>query len=59
MFPWNIVCAFVAAELSYSLLEKPFLRWRNRFSTAPENAAAPESIPLEPESGCLAASASA
>jgi peptidoglycan/LPS O-acetylase OafA/YrhL len=36
-FPWNIMCAFVVAELSYYLLEKPFLRWRKRFSIeAPE-----------------------
>jgi len=34
MFPWNIVCAFLVAELSYYLLEKPFLRWRKRFSNA-------------------------
>jgi len=31
-FPLNIVCALVVAELSYFFLEKPFLRWRRRFS---------------------------
>lgn len=41
MFPWNIACAFLAAELSYYFLEKPFLRWRRRFSNvAPEKESA-------------------
>jgi peptidoglycan/LPS O-acetylase OafA/YrhL len=31
-FPLNIVCAFFAAECSYLFLERPFLRWRRRFS---------------------------
>jgi peptidoglycan/LPS O-acetylase OafA/YrhL len=32
MFPLNLVFAFLTAELSYYCLEKPFLRWRKRFS---------------------------
>jgi peptidoglycan/LPS O-acetylase OafA/YrhL len=60
MFPLNIVCAFFAAEISYYLLEKPFLRWRKHFSHASGETAPPrESIPLEPEIIRLAASASA
>jgi peptidoglycan/LPS O-acetylase OafA/YrhL len=59
MFPWNIVCAFAAAELSYYMLEKPFLRWRKRFSNVQDNAALRENIPLQPGTGRLAASASA
>jgi peptidoglycan/LPS O-acetylase OafA/YrhL len=60
LFPWNIVCAFVAAELSYYMLEKPFLRWRKRFSNVQDDAAQPrEDIPLQPGAERLAASASA
>ena len=60
MFPWNIMCAFLAAELSYYLLEKPFLRWRKHFSSEPDRVApASEDVISEPERGCLAASASA
>jgi peptidoglycan/LPS O-acetylase OafA/YrhL len=58
MFPWNIACALLAAELSYYLLEKPFLRWRRRFSNVPGNAAG-ENIPSRPATERLAASASA
>jgi peptidoglycan/LPS O-acetylase OafA/YrhL len=32
LFPLNLVCALLAAELSYYALEKPFLGWRRRFS---------------------------
>jgi peptidoglycan/LPS O-acetylase OafA/YrhL len=56
MFPWNIVCAFLVAELSYYLLEKPFLRWRKRFSNV---APVRESAASEPGTVRLAASASA
>jgi peptidoglycan/LPS O-acetylase OafA/YrhL len=60
LFPWNIVCAFGAAELSYYLLEKPFLRWRKHFSNVPDNAAhLRENLPLQTGTGRLAASASA
>jgi peptidoglycan/LPS O-acetylase OafA/YrhL len=60
LFPWNIVCAFAAAELSYYMLEKPFLRWRKRFSNVPDNAANPgENLPLQAGTRRLAASASA
>jgi peptidoglycan/LPS O-acetylase OafA/YrhL len=59
-FPWNIMCAFLAAELSYYLLEKPFLRLRKRFSNVPGDVTPPrENTPLEPETGRLAAAASA
>jgi peptidoglycan/LPS O-acetylase OafA/YrhL len=58
VFPWNIVCAFLAAELSYYLLEKPFLRWRKRFSSDPDKVTpAREDIISERETGRLAASA--
>jgi peptidoglycan/LPS O-acetylase OafA/YrhL len=33
-FPLNIACAFLAAELSYRFIEKPFLRWRQEISGA-------------------------
>jgi peptidoglycan/LPS O-acetylase OafA/YrhL len=59
LFPWNIVCAFAAAELSYYMLEKPFLRWRKRFSNVQDNAAPRQQIPSEPGMGHFAASASA
>jgi peptidoglycan/LPS O-acetylase OafA/YrhL len=60
IFPLNIVCAFLAAELSYYLLEKPFLRWRKRFSNVPNEAAKTrEGLIPAPETGRLAASASA
>lgn len=60
MFPLNIVCAFFAAELSYYLLEKPFLQLRKRFSHASGDAAlSRESVSLEPGTARLAASASA
>jgi len=58
-FPWNILCAFLAAELSYYLLEKPFLRWRKRFSKASESrSTAKENQSLEPKRVILATSAS-
>ncbi len=60
IFPLNIVCALLAAELSYYLLEKPFLSLRKHFSNdSGKVAPAREDITSEPESGCLAASASA
>jgi len=59
-FPWNILCAFLAAELSYYLLEKPLLRSRKRFSKVPESrATVNENQSLEPQRVILAASASA
>jgi peptidoglycan/LPS O-acetylase OafA/YrhL len=52
------MCAFLAAELSYYLLEKPFLRLRKRFSNVPGDVTPPrESTPLE-SAGRLAAAAS-
>jgi peptidoglycan/LPS O-acetylase OafA/YrhL len=58
-FPLNILCAFLTAELSYHLLEKPFLRLRKRFSHDPENvASARESISAEPHAEHFAAAVS-
>jgi peptidoglycan/LPS O-acetylase OafA/YrhL len=59
LFPWNIVCAFAAAELSYYMLERPFLRWRKRFSNVHDNAAPRQPIPSERGVEQFAASASA
>jgi peptidoglycan/LPS O-acetylase OafA/YrhL len=39
-FPINIVCAFLAAELSYNFIERPFLGWRKRFSSSRDRALA-------------------
>jgi len=59
-FPWNILWAFLVAELSYYLLEKPLLRLRKRFSKVTESGAAvQENRPLETQRVILAASASA
>ncbi len=59
LFPWNIVCAFAAAELSYYMLERPFLRWRKRFSNVQDNAAPRQHIPSERGMEHFTASASA
>jgi peptidoglycan/LPS O-acetylase OafA/YrhL len=59
LFPWNIVCAFAAAELSYHMLEKPFLRWRKRFSNVQDSTAPKQHIPSERGLEHFAASASA
>ncbi len=60
MFPLNILCAFLAAEISYYLLEKPFLRLRKRFSNDPDGTATAKGIiGAVPEPRHLAASASA
>jgi peptidoglycan/LPS O-acetylase OafA/YrhL len=32
VFPFNLICIWVMAELSYYLIEKPFLRWRVQLS---------------------------
>jgi peptidoglycan/LPS O-acetylase OafA/YrhL len=37
IFPLSLVFAFLTAELSYYCLEKPFLRWRKRFSSVPRD----------------------
>jgi peptidoglycan/LPS O-acetylase OafA/YrhL len=58
-FPWNLVCAFAAAELSYYMLEKPFLRWRKRFSNVQDNAAPRQQVASERGMEHFAASASA
>jgi peptidoglycan/LPS O-acetylase OafA/YrhL len=58
-FPWNVVCAFAAAELSYYMLEKPFLRWRKRFSNVQDNAAPRQQVASERGMEHFAASASA
>lgn len=47
LFPINIVCAFLAAELSYFVLEKPFLRWRRHFS----NESRPGDLKSTPQTG--------
>jgi len=60
VFPLNILCAFVAAELSYKLIEKPFLSWRKRFSISSAHAeAAKDYLACQPNGKQLAASASA
>jgi peptidoglycan/LPS O-acetylase OafA/YrhL len=60
MFPLNILCAFVAAELSYKFIEKPFLSWRKRFSVSGAHAeAAKDYLAAETPGKQLAASASA
>lgn len=39
LFPWNMLCVFLAAELSYRFVEKPFLRWRQRLVPPPAKPA--------------------
>ncbi len=48
IFPFNILFAFLAAELSYYLLERPFLRWRKRFSNARQQYAELEKESINP-----------
>ena len=38
-FPQNIICIFVASICSYHLIEKPFLRLKNRFQGSPTKTA--------------------
>lgn len=54
-FPLNVLCAIVAAELSYYLIEKPFLNLRRRLS----NSSAHTDLPAKADSRRLAASVSA
>ena len=56
MFPWNIACAFLAAELSYHFIEQPFLRWRHKFSAPKQRA---EQVAIEEGLSPKAAAASA
>ena len=58
-FPLNIVCALLVAELSYFFLEKPFLRWRRRFSGEARSDGAQGSSVMRPAAAHFAASASA
>jgi peptidoglycan/LPS O-acetylase OafA/YrhL len=59
IFPLNIVCAFIAAELSYKFIEKPFLSWRKRFSVSGAHAeAAKDYLACQTTGKQLAASAS-
>jgi peptidoglycan/LPS O-acetylase OafA/YrhL len=44
-FPWNIVCIFTAAFLSYHLIEKRFLRLKDRLSAEQPARASNHSLP--------------
>jgi peptidoglycan/LPS O-acetylase OafA/YrhL len=58
IFPLNILCAFIAAELSCHIVEKPFLRMRKRFATSHSGVSA-AAVSAKANAMQIAASASA
>lgn len=58
IFPLNILCAFIAAELSCHIVEKPFLRMRKRFATSHSGVSA-AAVSAKANPMQIAASASA
>ena len=57
-FPLNLLCALIAAELSYYIIEKPFLRMRKRFSNSHSGVSA-AAVSTRANARQIAASASA
>ncbi len=45
IFPYNYLCIFAAAELSYWLIERPFLRLRHHFSATARPPASSTTLP--------------